>query len=213
MCRAWKKSGPKTAVKWLAQYGSLDGVVAHAQEIGGVVGENLRRALPWLPQAKKLLTVYCDVPLPVKPAELVPATARRVGNHRFVPALRLQELAERSGAGERHGIGACATSGTEPEPDPIERRYDTLLDERQLADWLQTARWRRSGRVRYRDHRPRPFDRATGGHVFLRRAGRAAYLPLAHNYPARRRSWAWSARSSCCDPGSKTRTNPSSARI
>ena len=67
-----EKVGPKTAVKWLTQYGSLDGVVAHAQDIGGVVGENLRRALPWLPQAKKLLTVYCDVPLPVKAEELVP---------------------------------------------------------------------------------------------------------------------------------------------
>ena len=40
-----EKVGPKTAVKWLTQYGTLDGVVAHAQEIGGVVGENLRRAL------------------------------------------------------------------------------------------------------------------------------------------------------------------------
>ncbi|MBE0623702.1 MAG: DNA polymerase I, partial [Burkholderiales bacterium] len=65
------KVGPKTAVKWLSKYGSLDEVVAHAQDIGGAVGENLRRALPWLPQAKKLLTVYCDVPLPVKPEELL----------------------------------------------------------------------------------------------------------------------------------------------
>ena len=67
-----EKVGPKTAVKWLTQFGSVDAVVAHAQEIGGVVGEDLRRALPWLPQAKKLLTVYCDVPLPVKPEELAP---------------------------------------------------------------------------------------------------------------------------------------------
>ncbi|MGA8146102.1 MAG: DNA polymerase I [Gallionellaceae bacterium] len=58
------KCGPKTAVKWLSQYGTLDNLMAHAGEIGGVVGENLRNTLDWLPQARKLLTVKCDVALP-----------------------------------------------------------------------------------------------------------------------------------------------------
>ncbi len=44
------KCGPKTAVKWLTEYGTLDNLVAHADEVGGVVGENLRAALDWLPQ-------------------------------------------------------------------------------------------------------------------------------------------------------------------
>ena len=60
------KVGPKTAVKWLTQYGTLDNVVAHAADIGGVVGENLRKALDWLPTARGLITIKCDVPLPVK---------------------------------------------------------------------------------------------------------------------------------------------------
>ena len=59
------KVGPKTALKWLEQYGSLDNVMLHAQEIGGVVGQNLRDALEWLPQGRKLVTVKCDVTLPV----------------------------------------------------------------------------------------------------------------------------------------------------
>jgi DNA polymerase-1 len=54
------KVGPKTAAKWLAQYGTLDNIVAHADEIGGVVGENLRQARDWLPQGKRLLTVKVD---------------------------------------------------------------------------------------------------------------------------------------------------------
>lgn len=45
------KVGPKTAVKWLTQYDSLDGVIAAAADIGGVVGENLRQALDFLPLA------------------------------------------------------------------------------------------------------------------------------------------------------------------
>ncbi len=57
------KVGPKTAVKWLTQYGSLDGVIANAAEITGVVGENLRNALEWLPMAKKLVTIKTDCDL------------------------------------------------------------------------------------------------------------------------------------------------------
>ena len=56
------KVGPKTAVKWLTEYGTLDEVIAHAGEIKGVVGDNLRGALDWLPTARKLVTVKCDVP-------------------------------------------------------------------------------------------------------------------------------------------------------
>ena len=63
------KVGPKTAVKWLAQYGTLEGVMAHAAEIGGVVGENLRQALDFLPLGRRLLTVVCTVPL--SPAQTV----------------------------------------------------------------------------------------------------------------------------------------------
>ena len=54
------KVGPKTAAKWLHEYGSLDGLVANAHAIKGAVGENLRKALPWLPTARKLVTIRDD---------------------------------------------------------------------------------------------------------------------------------------------------------
>jgi DNA polymerase-1 len=57
------KVGPKTAVKWIAEYGSLDGVMAAADRLSGVVGENLRQALDWLPTARALVTVRCDCDL------------------------------------------------------------------------------------------------------------------------------------------------------
>ena len=55
-----EKVGPKTAVKWLKEYGSLEAVVANAGAIKGVVGENLRKALPWLPTGRSLLTIKTD---------------------------------------------------------------------------------------------------------------------------------------------------------
>jgi DNA polymerase I len=64
------KVGPKTAVKWLAEYGSLDQVLVNAEKITGVVGENLRAARDWLPKGKVLLTVKCDVPLAMTPETL-----------------------------------------------------------------------------------------------------------------------------------------------
>ncbi len=59
-----EKVGPKTAAKWIAEHGSLDGVMAAAPTMKGVVGENLRKALDWLPTGRVLVTVKCDVPLP-----------------------------------------------------------------------------------------------------------------------------------------------------
>jgi DNA polymerase-1 len=57
------KCGPKTAVKWLTEYDSLDGVIANADKIKGVVGDNLRAALDWLPQGRVLITVKTDCDL------------------------------------------------------------------------------------------------------------------------------------------------------
>jgi DNA polymerase-1 len=176
-----EKVGPKTAVKWLSQYGSLDGVVAHAQEIGGVVGENLRRALPWLPQAKKLLTVYCDVPLPLKPEDLTPQPRGE---------------AELSGLFQRFGFKswlkdpAQASAATaEPAPlaahakeEPIARHYETILDEQRLAEWLNVLD--RGALVAF-DTETTGLDPLTArlvGMSFCAEPGRAAYLPLAHDY-------------------------------
>ena len=95
-----EKVGPKTAAKWIADYGSLDGVVAAADSIKGVAGENLRKALGWLPQGRRLITVVtdCDLTGHVEnwPA-LGGAGAARSRPHRparLLPALRLQDLAE-----------------------------------------------------------------------------------------------------------------------
>ncbi len=176
-----EKVGPKTAVKWLSQYGSLDGVIAHAQEIGGVVGENLRRALPWVPQAKKLLTVYCDVPLPVKPEDLVQQPQGEVELtglfQRFGFKSWLKDPAQ-AGAAAAEPAPRQAMSG----PDPIERHYDTILDEQKMAEWLKLLD--AAALVAF-DTETTGLDPLTAqlvGMSFCAEPGRAAYLPLAHNY-------------------------------
>ncbi len=157
-------------------------MVAHAQEIGGVVGENLRRALPWLPQAKKLLTVYCEVPLPVKPEDLAPqprGEAELTGLfQRFGFKSWLKEPAETGTPASEAAPPATAQTKTEP----IARHYDTLFDEQQMAEWLKLLD---SGALVAFDTETTGLDPLTAqlvGMSFCAEPGRAAYLPLAHNY-------------------------------
>jgi DNA polymerase-1 len=71
-----EKVGPKTAARWLGEYGSLDEVLAHADRIGGVVGENLRKALGWLPTARTLVTVRTDADIAAQVPSLSALRAR-----------------------------------------------------------------------------------------------------------------------------------------
>ena len=102
------KCGPKTAAKWLAEYGTLDAVIANADRIGGKIGENLRAALARLPLNRQLVTIKIDVPLELapQPAEAARARCRRAA--RAVHALRLPRRAARdcrAAAARRRGAG------------------------------------------------------------------------------------------------------------
>ncbi|HUX23950.1 MAG TPA: DNA polymerase I [Burkholderiales bacterium] len=178
-----EKVGPKTAIKWLSKYGSLDEVIAHAQEIGGVVGENLRRALPWLPQAKKLLTVYCEVPLPVKPEELV---AQPQGEAELTSLFQRfgfkSWLKDAAPTRTEASPTAAAPAPAQSTPEPVERHYDTILDEQKMAEWLRVLD--RAALVAF-DTETTGLDPMTAqlvGMSFCAEPGRSAYLPLAHDY-------------------------------
>ncbi len=105
--------GPKTAAKWIDQYGTLDSVIAHAGDVGGTVGENLRKALDWLPTGRQLLTVKRDVELPVTLADL---------EDRSTDPMRLRELVERFG----FRTWLRELNGTAPE-EPPPRRFATAI--------------------------------------------------------------------------------------
>ncbi|WP_415906970.1 5'-3' exonuclease [Neisseria weixii] len=77
-----EKCGPKTAVKWLAQYGSLEGVMANAADIKGKVGENLQAALPYLPLSYELVTIKTDLDLHGELSEGLDSLRRQTRNGR-----------------------------------------------------------------------------------------------------------------------------------
>ncbi|MES2562509.1 MAG: 5'-3' exonuclease H3TH domain-containing protein, partial [Pseudomonadota bacterium] len=133
-----EKVGPKTACKWLEQYGTLDEILRRADEIGGVVGENLRKRLEWLPQARELLTIKCDVPLPLKAEALTMASpdkeklAELFDRFEFKTWRReLQEPAAESGSVEMPAAPSAILSRADEACD-----YEMVLTEEQLNAWL-----------------------------------------------------------------------------
>jgi DNA polymerase-1 len=169
------KVGPKTAAKWIEKYGSLEGVLAHAGEITGLAGENLRKATGWLPKARGLLTIRRDVPLPLNLDSLVgkpDPLAQRALYARFGFKTWLREVQD-------------APAGPAVEaPSTVQKRgMRTLLAEDELKDLLlkmEAVDLVGFNAVCAGDE---PMSARLVGLAFAF-GDEAVYLPLAHDYPA-----------------------------
>ncbi|MBZ0142931.1 MAG: DNA polymerase I [Rhodocyclaceae bacterium] len=183
------KVGPKTAAKWLQEYGSLDAIVARADEIGGKVGENLRKHLDFLPLGRKLVTVVCDLELPVKVADLAPQPPDRDKLAELFARLEFKTwLREVQGdtpsppAGERVGVRGEAA---DPQPAGAHRtHYETILDWETFDAWLQKLDAAQLTAFDTETTSLDPMQARLVGMSFAVADGEAAYLPLAHRYAA-----------------------------
>lgn len=173
------KCGPKTAVKWLQTYGDLAGVTAHAGEVAGKVGDNLRAALEWLPRSRDLATIRCDLELDMTLEDLRP---------RSPDLSRLREIYSRIESTRLlASLGAEATTKAPvtPQaqgPDQIRKGYECLLTPDQLDAWVQRLEQAELFAI---DTETQGLDYMQAGLVGLSFAvapGQAAYLPLAHSY-------------------------------
>jgi DNA polymerase-1 len=183
--------GPVTAVKWLAQYGALDNLVAHSAEIEGKRGENLRQALDWLPKARELLTIKCDVELPVKASDLAmrPRDTAKLAElfDRFEFKSWRQELQDQGsrikdqGKSEDEGTAGSQSSVVKPQPT-AERRYETVLTEKQLNAWMKKIEKAELVAFDTETTGLDPLKAELVGLSFAVEAGAAAYVPVAHRY-------------------------------
>ena len=203
------KVGPKTAVKWLTQYGSLDGVVAHAQDIGGTVGENLRQHLDFLPLGKKLVTVVCDLHLPVTIPELtmqatdtdklrelftrlefkswlreVDAPKKEVHNTTNNPAPGNFSDGKARQSGLRT-VSPAPSILTAVTTEPNRSGYVCILDAMQLNTWLSRLMAAKLVALDTETTDLNPMQAQLVGISFALSEGdtiHAAYLPLGHRY-------------------------------
>jgi DNA polymerase-1 len=168
------KVGPKTAVKWLTQYGTLDDLVERAGEVGGAVGENLRQALDWLPQGRRLLTIKCDVDLPLDWHQL---TMAEPDNAKLADLFdRFEFKTWRAEIG-----GEEAAPSVAPAP-AAERHYEAILGEEDLQRWLAKIQGAELVSLDTETTSLDPMQAKLVGISFAVSAHEAAYLPLNHHY-------------------------------
>ena len=181
-----EKCGPKTAVKWLTEYGNLDNLVANADKVGGKVGENLRKHLDFLPLGRKLVTVVTDLPLPVGPADL---PAREDDKEALAAIYRrmefkgwLKELEQ--GVHRAAPVAAETPEVIVPQGEPGAHRtgYETLLDWAAFDAWLAKISAAELTAFDTETTGLDPLVATLVGMSFATVEGEAAYLPLAHTY-------------------------------
>jgi len=178
-----EKVGPKTAVKWLTQYGSLDSVVAHAGEIGGVVGENLRKAVDWLPKARELLTIKRDVALPVQVSALAPDAPDRDKLIALFSQFEFKTWTRELQAAGAEGQAPNAAAHEAPPVDMVrEVHYETVLTEAQLDAWLDTIARAELVSVDTETTSLDPMQARLVGISLSVTPNAGAYIPLAHRY-------------------------------
>ena len=182
------KVGPKTAAKWIQTYGDLDGVIAHAADIKGVVGENLRGHLEFLPLGRMLTTVKTDVALPMaitdlratpEDASILREVFRHNGFKTWLKAIDEPGAATKSAAKPQ----AEATPTLLPDDGAHRAHYETILDAATLQRWLDKIT--QVPRVAL-DTETTSLDEQQArlvGISFAVAPGEAAYLPLAHDGP------------------------------
>ncbi len=191
------KVGPKTAAKWLAEYGSLDAIVAQADQIKGAAGENLRRALDWLPTGRELLRIRtdCDLTghvdglpaLDAIVADAPDASQLAAFYQRFGFKTLAKALPGGTAAKSADAAPEAATASADAAPAAslagAELVYDTILDWAALQRWLDRID---AAELTALDTETTSLDEMRArivGISFSVKPGEAAYIPLAHEGP------------------------------
>lgn len=168
--------GPKTAVKWLQSYGSLDNIIAHADEIKGKIGENLRASIPQLDLARSLLTIKDDVKLPYTPKDLKRTAAnteqlvvlfKHLEFNSWLASLLKSEKTTPQEAGSHHKKAS---------------NYQTILQMEDFTDLLHTLQHAPSFAFYLETTSLDIIQAEIVGISFANSIGEAAYIPVAHDY-------------------------------
>ncbi|ABF09501.1 DNA polymerase I [Cupriavidus metallidurans] len=199
------KVGPKTAVKWLTEYGTLDDIMGNAEKIKGVVGENLRNTLEWLPRARELVTVKTDCDLSGAVAdfqalhdlgedkEKLIAFFQRYGFKSWLreatgeslPNARAAARAVPKAAPAQGGLFDAPAQADAPAEDvpPAEIRYETVTTEAALDEWLRKIADAPIVAIDTETTSLDPMLAQLVGISLSVEPGAAAYIPVAHRGP------------------------------
>jgi DNA polymerase-1 len=177
------KVGPKTAAKWLNQYGSIDALIENADQVPGKIGENLRAGLDTLALSRQLATIRCDLDLPPEAADLARRPTDETALRTLYTRFGFKNLLRGLGVPDSP---AATPDGSALVADPAllaaPRGYEVVLDEAALGRWLETLA--QSALFAF-DTETTSLDYLQArivGVSFCVEPGRAAYVPLGHDY-------------------------------
>jgi len=175
--------GPKTAAKWLALYETLDGVVENADKIGGKIGQKLRAALPQLPLSYELATIDCAVKLEFTPDQLQMMAEDKEQLLSLYQELGFNSwLQELQGGQDKTAAESSATTTSSKNQPALPGEYELILTLEQLQQWV--PKLAQAELIAF-DTETDSLDYMQAnlvGMSFAVEAGKAAYLPLAHDY-------------------------------
>lgn len=180
------KCGPKTAVKWLTLYESLQGVMDHAHEVKGKVGENLRESLSFLPLSYELATIKTDVELPQALHDIAHeeedtaallALFKAYEFRSWVTALEKQGEDQATQSSDSENIGEGHSINERPECD-----YQTILTETDFNLWLEKLKASTLFAFDTETTSLKYMEAEIVGVSFATEEACAAYVPLAHDY-------------------------------
>ena len=172
------KVGPKTAAKWLNEFGTLDELMQRADEIKGKIGENLRNALDQLPLSKALTQIKCDVSLPLSLEQLQPTEPDQVHLRDAFARLEFKSWLEALDSDD-----AAVQQPDAAQPVSHERDYHLVTTEQELQQWVEELRSAGEFAVDTETTSINYMQAELVGFSFASAPGRAAYVPVAHDYP------------------------------
>lgn len=179
------KVGPKTAAKWLIEYGTLDELVQNAAAITGKVGESLRASLGSLELSRKLATLDCSVKLEVQPQSLIAGEPDRNRLREIYTRLEMRSLLRGlTEGGTPAGTAAAIPVAAEPSATPQPpRNYEAVMTLEALQSWIERLQAADLICLDTATTSPDYMQAEIVGLAFSIEPGVAAYVPVAHNYP------------------------------
>ena len=173
------KVGPKTAVKWLNLYGSMQGVIDHADEIKGKVGENLRATLAQLPLSYELATIKCDVELDNSLEDLAMKSVDRQTLIELFTQYEFRTWLRQIVEGESESVAEAELD----MPKEVIANYDIVLDQSAFDAWLDKLKHAELFSFDTETDSLDYINAKIVGVSFSVTAGEAAYVPMGHDYP------------------------------
>ena len=176
------KVGPKTAAKWLNDYGTLDNLVANANAIAGKVGESLRASLDDLELSRRLATLDTKVPLDYAPDTLVPGEPDKEKLRELYTRLELRAFLRALGSDNGEPPAGAVLPPSPAFAPPPPRTYTTLLTREALDAWLERAKSAQLIAFKTITTSLDYMNADIVGMAIAIEPGVAAYIPLAHDY-------------------------------